>query len=151
MTTFQDILNKPASSIESPKPLPVGTYLWLVEGQPRFDKSSKKQTPFVEFTCRCLQPQGDVDTQALAELPSAIGSSKKMTFYLTEDAAFMLMNKDGNGFLNHLGISADQPLGQAISQAPGNQFLGTIRHRSNTNDQTGEVRIFAEIGQTAKV
>jgi hypothetical protein len=150
MSTFQDILNKPASSIEPPKLFPIGTYLWLVEGQPRFDKSKQKQTDFVEFTCRCLQPGPDVDAAAAAEA-NVTGKTRTMTFYLTEDAVFRLSNKDGTGFLNHLDVDTDKPLGQAISEAPGRQFWGTITHRSNTNPQTGEVRIFAEISSTAKV
>jgi hypothetical protein len=153
MSTFQDILNRPSSEIERPKPLPPGTYLFLVEGQPRFDKSSKKQTDFVEFTCRILQPGDDVDKAALAEVPggTAIGKQMKLTFYLTEDAIFRLVNKDGTGFLNHLGIDLGPPLGQLISEAPGRQFFGSVKHRSVTNDQTGEVSIFSEIGSTAKV
>lgn len=150
MSTFQDILNKPASEIEPPKLFPIGTYLWLIEGQPRFDKSKQKQTDFVEFNCRCLQPGPDVDPAA-ADEAKVIGKTRNLTFYITEDALFRLANKDGSGFLNHLGVDTNQSLSAAISEAPGRQFWGTISHRSNVNQQTGEVRIFAEINQTAKV
>jgi hypothetical protein len=151
--TFSSILDRPSSEIERPKPLPPGTYLFLVEGQPRFDKSTKKQTDFVEFTARILQPGNDVDPAAMAEVPggTAVGKTMKLTFYLTEDAVFRLINKDGTGFLNHLGIEVGPPLGQLISEAPGRQFWGTVKHRSVENQQTGEVSIFSEIGSTAKV
>lgn len=147
MANFTDILDRKSSEIERPKPLPVGTYLWLIDGQPKFDKSQKQQTPYVEFTCRCLQPMDDVDPQALADMGGHAGKTQRLTFYLTEDAMFRLTNKDGNGFLEHLGLTGDESVREKISMAPGRQFLGTVRHRSS---QDG-AQVFAEISSTAAV
>jgi hypothetical protein len=142
------------SEVEKPTPIPVGTYLFTVDGQPRFDKSTKKQTEFVEFTCRILQPGPDVDATALSEYQAKFGSptgkQMKLTFY--EGQEWRLVNKDGTGFLDHLGVAAASPsVSAAISQAPGQQFWGTVTHRPSTNQQTGEVNVYAEISQTAKV
>jgi hypothetical protein len=118
------------------------------------DKSTKKQTEFVEFTCRILQPGPDVDATALSEYQAKFGSptgkQMKLTFY--EGQEWRLVNKDGTGFLDHLGVAAASPsVSAAISQAPGQQFWGTVTHRPSTNQQTGEVNVYAEISQTAKV
>ena len=52
MANFEDILDKPATEIDRPKPLPIGEYVWTIQGLPRYDKSKEKQTPFYEFTCK---------------------------------------------------------------------------------------------------
>lgn len=46
MADFTSILNKPMAETERPKPLPVGTYLCMVQGQPEFGESNQKKTPF---------------------------------------------------------------------------------------------------------
>src|SRR5262245_54045316 len=99
MTTFGSILDKPSASVERPKPMPVGTYLWIVQGLPRYDKSSVKKTEFVEFTLRPLQASEDVDLEALDAVGGLDGKSTKATYYLTEDAVWRL--KD---FLDNCGV-----------------------------------------------
>lgn len=47
--SFSSILDRAPSEIEKPKPMPVGSYITLLVGQPRIDKSTKKQTEFREF------------------------------------------------------------------------------------------------------
>ena len=63
---FSNILDKPATDVERPRPLPVGTYLTVIQGLPRYDKSSKKQTDFVEFTHQIVSALDDVDPDELA-------------------------------------------------------------------------------------
>lgn len=138
---FSNILKGPVGSAERPKPVPVGTYVALVQGQPRFDKSQQKQTPFVEFQMKLLQPMGDVDTQALQEMGGLGERTQRLTFYLTEDALWRL-----DEFLKNLdleGIDREQ----AISQAPGRQCAVTIRHAAS---QDGTA-VFANIAGTAKL
>jgi ribosomal protein S10 len=135
---FQSILDKPAAEVKRPLPLPVGTYLWLIINQPRIDKSPKEQTQFVEYTFRCLQPMDDVDPQALGDYKArgseVAGKELKVTFWLTEAAAYRLVNDDNNGFLDILGLDkSGKSLSQLISEAPGNQVLGSITH-SNSKD-----------------
>lgn len=78
--TFGSILDRAPSEIEKPKPLPPGSYITVVVGQPRFDKSSKKQTPFVEFQHKILSASEDVDPDDLkAYLSMADGSTRKLT------------------------------------------------------------------------
>lgn len=151
MNTFTSILDRPSNSIEKPKPLPVGTYLFLTQGQYKQDKSTKKQTEYVEFSCKILQAGEDVDQEALdlALTNPNTGEKKalsevimKNTYYLTEASAWRLTQ-----FLDHLvgEDSADQSVRQRLSLTPGRQFLGSVVH-----EQQGE-SIFAKINGTAPV
>jgi hypothetical protein len=140
---FTSILDRPMSTAERPKPLPVGTYLCVVDGQPKFDQSKQKKTDFVEFTLKVLQPQDDVDAEAVAELKDGVqGKTLRATYYLTEDALWRLKE-----FLGHLGIEEGTGFRDAISQAPGNQVLASVRHRASQDGQA----VFAEIAATAAV
>src|ERR1700757_2078496 len=95
---FESVLDRTSSDIEAPKPIPVGTYHVMVQGQYREDKSTKKQTPFVEFTLKVIAPMEDVDDDALeAFLSRKSGGNKKLqdvtlkyTFYTTEEAVYRL-------------------------------------------------------------
>lgn len=149
---FSSVLDRPAESVEKPKPIPPGTYLFACKDQPRFDKSTKKGTEFVEFTCIPLQAGEDVDADALSEALTNKNTGEvkplaekviKNTFYLTEDALWRLTE-----FLEHLGLdSKGKSIGALISETPGCQFLGAVVHKMADDKKN----IFANIGQTSKV
>lgn len=145
-TSFSSILDKTVDSVDKPKPIPVGTYLGLVDGIPRFDKSTVRKTDFVEFNVKLLQAKEDVDQSALADvLGGKVLQDKSMrrTFYLTEDAVWRL-----DDFLfNHLdGIPLGTSRKQAISMAPGKQVLLSVRHNPSQDGTT----VYAEISSTAR-
>lgn len=150
--TFTSILDRPVASTEKPRPMPVGHYLCVVKGQPKQDVSSKKKTPYVEFTLQPLQAAEDVNPEDLAATltSKATGEVKPLsakefraTYYLTEDALWRL--KD---FLEHCGIEAGEgSYSQAIAGTPGCQVLVNIRHRPSEDGTS----IFAEVGGTAAV
>jgi hypothetical protein len=136
MPNFSSILDKQASDIERPKPLPIGTYSCQVKGLPRFDKSSKKQTEFVEFTLSPFGVLDDVDPEALEEMGGFNGKTIKATFYITEDAAWRL--KD---FLVACGIDAEgKSLNEMINEAPGQSVNVYLVHEPA---QDGSDAIFA--------
>lgn len=147
---FGSLLDKAPSEIERPKPGPEGSYLWVVQGLPRMDKSSKKQTEFVEFTIKCVAAGDDVDPDALdLFLTMPDGTKKplgdfvqKATFYLTESSLWRL--KD---FLKHCGIDLDETesLRQAIEETPNCQVVGYVKHESS---QDGE-SVFARVDKFA--
>lgn len=152
MPSFSAILDEPASTTERPKPLPVGTYECVVKGLPKFDKSSKKQTDYVEFTLIPMAPLDDVDQEALTEaLNRPDGSSRRLqdftiraTFYLTEDAKWRLKK-----FLEDLGLNVNEGLTytQLIQQAPNCSVLASLKHEAS---EDGEA-IFARLSKTAPV
>src|SRR5271154_2282159 len=146
-----DILDKPATQIDRPKPLPVGSYIWMVMGLPRHDKSKEKQTPYVEFAVKCLSALDDVDEEALTEWAEKSDGSmrelkdftQKLTFYTTPDSLYRLQE-----FLVHLGVAdEDKTTRQCLDDTPNAQFVGAIVH-SASKDGTS---IYANIGKTAPV
>lgn len=146
-----DILDRQASEIERPKPLPAGSYLCVVKGQPRHDKSAKKQTPFVEFTLGFLQAYDDVDenelktslTKADGETVALTDKTMKATFYLTEGSAFMLTD-----FLTACGLDtdADASVRQLLEETPGCQVTATVKHEASQDGTS----IYAKFGNFAK-
>ncbi len=142
--SFGSILDRAPSEIEKPKPAPVGSYMTTLVGQPRFDKSSKKQTEFVEFTHKFLSAGEDVDTD---ELEAFLGDRKiteitmKNTYYLTEASLWRLKE-----FLEHCGVDMDdvESLREGIEATPGKQ-VGLFLNHEASQDGTS---VFARVGKT---
>ncbi len=139
---FGALLDKPASDVERPKPLPQGSYHCIVKGLPRFDKSSKKFTEFVEFTLQPTAAGEDVDEEDLAAMGGIANKTIRATYYITEDALWRL--KD---FLSHCGIEEDGSLRNMIDQTPNCEVIAFIKHRASEDGQS----VFAELAKTAPV
>lgn len=141
---FAALLDKPSSEIERPKPLPVGTYVAVVQGMPRYDKSSKKQTDFVEFTLKLQAAGEDVDAEELAAVGGIADKTMKDTYYITEQALWRLKE-----FLTNCGLETDgdASLRELIEETPGKQVGISIRHEASQDGQS----IFARIGKTFAV
>lgn len=145
------ILDRRPSEIEKPKPIPQGTYYTVIVGMPRYDKSSKKQTDFVEFQHKIVQAGDDVDQDALAEALTNAASGEtrslqdivmKNTYYLTDSAAWRV--KD---FLHDCGFDIDDDslsLREMVEQTAGRQVGVFVKHRPSQDGQS----VFAEIDHT---
>ena len=140
---FASILDEEPTEIIRPEPLPVGTYTAVV-GMPRYDKSAKKKTDFVEFPLKLINAHDDVDDEALAQ---ALGDAKlsdreqRITFYLTEDAAYRL-----DEFHEHCGIDLSVAAKRrARNEAVVNQEVGIVIKHTASDDGT---RIYANIART---
>ena len=151
MANFSDILDKPATEIDRPKPLPTGEYVWTIQGLPRYDKSKEKQTPFYEFAVKPASALDSVNEEALKEwatksdgtMRALTDFTTKITFYITEDSLYRLQE-----FLGHCGIDGDgKTTRQCIDETPNCQFVGSIVH-TPSKDGTA---IYANIGKTAPV
>ncbi len=148
MASFQSILNAPATASTRPPPVPGGHYVMLIRGLPRQDKSSKKQTEFIEYNCAIIQPyvdsegSSDVDAEALAEFGVVQGKEMRLTFYMTEKSAYRHTEFLSNDLLLEIeGLSH----WEAAQHAPGNQFIAHVRQKPS-DDGKG---VFSEIGGTA--
>ena len=114
--SFSSILDRAPSEIEKPKPLPTGSYVTLLVGQPRIDKSTKKQTEYREFTHKILSAGEDVDED---DLKAYLGGKKltdvlmKNTYYITEGAVWRLKE-----FLEHCGIEEGESLREMVEETP---------------------------------
>lgn len=145
---YASLLDKPASLDDRPKTQPQGSYLCLVKGLPAHDKSSQKQTDFVEFTFQILQAGPDVDEEALtAWLTKADGSVTALTdktfknrFYITDGSIFML-----NDFLDHCGTDDTKIRRERIDETPNAEVVVFIRHEARKDGQG----IQAKVGKTA--
>jgi hypothetical protein len=146
---ISDILDKPSTSVDRPKPLPVGEYAWIVVGMPRHDKSKEKQTPFVEFRVRCISALESVDEEALNEWAAKSDGTMRalnefetrLTFYTTPDSLYRLQD-----FLDHLGVADDEKTTrQCLDDTPNCQFIGSITHSASRDGES----IYANIGKTA--
>ena len=142
--SFSSILDRAPSEIEKPKPLPTGSYVTLLVGQPRIDKSTKKQTEYREFTHKILSAGEDVDED---DLKAYLGGKKltdvlmKNTYYITEGAVWRLKE-----FLEHCGIDLDEvdSLAEGIEETPGKQVGIFINHEASQDGTS----VFARIGKT---
>lgn len=150
---FTSILDKPAESLEAPKPVPVGSYLAIISGPEAYSKVGANQTDLVKWPVKLIQPQADVDIAALNEaLALKDGTTKslsdiKLTYdaFLTEASAFMVRD-----FLANVLVidPAGKSLRQMISEAIGKQMIVTIVHGLTKGDNP---RVFASIKDAAKV
>lgn len=144
MTNFSNILDAPAAGFERPPPMPVGSYICLIQGQPERGKSDKKQTDFIRFNLQFVQPLDDVDPEALEDIGGYQGKNMPITFFVTDKSAYRLKE-----FLaDDLGLDLEgKTFWAAAQEAPGSQVLISIRHKP-TEDGKG---VYAEIASTAAV
>ena len=140
---FQSILGQSPTEVVRPPLLPIGTYLCTV-GEWESGASYKKKTPFVKFSLKPISPLEDVDEAAIAELGGLEGKRLSITFYVTEDAVFML-----DEFHQNCGVDmTDGGTRLARNDEVRNaQILATVTHRIDENDPD---RTFVEVKRTAK-
>lgn len=123
---FSKILQKQASAIEKPKPLPVGTYLFNNPQLPKFEGVGKKETPAANFNLILLQPGDDVDMEQLKEFGEYKGKAVRYTMWLSENAEFRTKEELVNVFNLEEG---DKNLGQLFNETVNKQVWGKIKHR----------------------
>lgn len=147
------ILDRQTGDAERPKPLPVGTYRAIVTGAPRFDKSTKKGTDYVEFTLKFLSAEDDVDqddlnsalTKKSGETVPLNSKTSRLTFYLTEDAVYRF-----DEFVKHCGLDIEEsPMSrrQAAAELQNSEVLIHLKH---TPSEDGEA-VYPNIDKTAAV
>lgn len=141
---FSSILDEAPTEVVVPPPLPIGSYIAVVQGLPRIDKSAKKGTEFTEFTLRPISANEDVDQEQLEAAGGFEGKTYKLTFYHTEDAIYRL-----DQFHEHCGIDLSNPLSRRRrSEEVVNAEVGIFITHSTSQDGT---RIYANISRTFPV
>jgi hypothetical protein len=142
MSNFQDLLDKKMDDIEKPKPLPVGSYICMVDGAPEITTIGQKQTDAIIFKMKVMQAGEDVNTDLLEEAGGVGNKTLRLTQFLTEDSLHRVKR-----FLNeHLEIDADLSVRAAIAEAPGRTCICVVKHRPSQDGQD----LYAEIASTAK-
>lgn len=140
---FQSILDEAPDEVVRPKPLPVGTYTFVV-GPPTYDKSAKKGTPLVSFMLRAIAAGEDVDDQDLEAMGGLEGKTIRHTFYITEDAVYRL-----DEFHEHCGLDLSDTVSRRTrnDEVVNTQVRGYVGHRQ-ADPQDPNSPIFAEIKRT---
>jgi hypothetical protein len=141
MANFSSILDMPSSEVKFPK-LPVGSYVGIVKGMPRYDKSTKKQTPFVEFQIQLTEAMDDVDPDELEAFGPFTEKTIPLTFYYETEGGFNRLKT----FLDNCGIEDYMNLRVGIEEAPGRTIVVEIKHEPSAAGQS----IHARIDGTAK-
>lgn len=139
---FSSILDEAPTEVNRPKPLPIGTYLCIVKGQPVYDKSSQKGTPYVEFTLAVIAAEDDVDEDELSEMGGFEGKTLRATYYTTDDAIYRL-----DEFHQHCGIDLNEPASRRSrnDDVVNAQVRVVVKHETSKD---GSV-VFAKIARTA--
>lgn len=129
-TDLSNLLSKKADEIEKPKPLPVGHYGWLV-GAYKAVTSAKKGTPGLEFEVTPFEAKDDVDQELLAEVKEPFKRARRLTFWLTEDSLYRLVD-----FLRILGIDTEgKEIVEILPDTQSTQFIAPIKHEMGDNGE----------------
>ena len=159
--TFTSILDQPSGEVDrSVKPLPIGSYIARVVGQPKIDLSSQKQTEFSEYTLQIIDlwvnprtQESDVSEDELEDyLTNSDGSKKRLQdvtirtqFYHTDAAKGRLLN-----FLDHLdGIRPGTPESKEVvksarermAEVDGKEVVIHIKHQPWLSGQGVSARV----------
>lgn len=138
---FSSILDEAPTEVNAPQPVPQGVYLCTIVGSPRYDKSTKKGTEYVEFTLRPISAEEDVDADALEAAGGLEGRTFRATFYLTEEAIYRL-----DEFHEHCGLDLSEPMSRRArnDEIVNGQVRAFIKH-STSSDGT---RMYAQFNRS---
>lgn len=136
MPNWEEILKTDVATVEPPKPLPTGTYVFAVN-KATFGESSKKKTPQVAFEVKVVDVKEDVDKAALAEFSkkqNLATESLELIYYFTDKSLHMLRK-----FVEACGvkIGGGKTFADCIPETTGAMFVGTIKH---TPMDSGNIR-----------
>jgi hypothetical protein len=139
------ILDAAPIGIERPPAMPAGLYVVQLVGQPLYDKSKKKQTEFVQFTCKFLQTADEnIDQEELAKVlgdRALTDITMKYTFYLTEPSKWRL-----DQFLTDIGfdLNGEHSRREMIEETPGKTVMVQVIHEPADDGKS----VFAKINGT---
>lgn len=149
---FLEQLKTPASAIERPPLIPVGTYTAMVKRLPTSDEIGDGKWDVLDFQLQLVAAQEDVD-QADLEAFGGLGPHAtlrhRFMFNKEDDAAFKRTLYNLKRFLiDHLKIQGtdDSSLSELIDQSINTSCLVAVKWRADKNDP--EVQ-YAEVQRTA--
>lgn len=137
---FSALLSKPAEAFEAPKPLPPGTYQFVIK-EFKFGESAKKKTPFVQYLLTPMQAESDVDQDQLHEYGSISARNFNVDYYLTEEALYRLSE-----FHEKLGHNTKLSLDELIPMAVNKIVRGVISHSLSQDGKTTYANISDILG-----
>lgn len=150
MVDFTKILATKVEDVKRPPLIPAGTYRARVSKPASFDEISNGRFKVIDFQMLLVEPQLDVDQDALAAYGGLNpGSQLRHRFMFgTEDGPDAKAREDRTLFnlkrflSEHLGVQGDS-LNELVANAQGNECLVTVAWRPDPNDaeiQYNEIR-----------
>lgn len=151
---FSQALDRKLEEVKRPPNLPVGHYVWQVAKHPEVDEFESSRTggtfERITFQITCVAASDDVDPYELAAYGNVQGAQNRKTFLFSnsedDKAAFERSMFNLKRFLGHCGVDESLSISEALAASVGQQFMGEVTHRPDSNDQ--EV-VYAEVGRTA--
>lgn len=139
MVDMSNLLGRVAGSVEPPKQLPPGDYIFRVlsVGPERISAAGNQM---IDFLCQAETPV-DVDHEQLDGVSFPV--KMRHTMVVTENSLYRL----SDFLIKHLGLPANEQLKDLITQTPGHIFRGTVIHQSGT--KPGDDKLYANIGVTS--
>lgn len=156
---FATMAQMKVEDLPEPKLLPMGSYVWSVDRVPEMKASKSGTSQMIEVRARCVGPvlDFDGDETALEEFGPPAGIIRIMRLiypiesYPDEDEK-QFENRQASAmkrivtfFRSHLGTEGSN-LNEMISASLNHQFVGTVTHRPDQNDELRD-----EIQTTAPV
>lgn len=141
--SFEEILSRPSEDAERPKPIPQGTYRFIIKEVPRRGVAPKTGNGFLEFTCYPTAAGDGVQKEALDEAGGLKDKRVRYTLWVTDAAEWRITK-----FLDDCGIpsrdSKNKKLGHfdRLDMVVNAEFEGHVKHRV-----VGDA-IYAEIDST---
>lgn len=142
-TDFSSLLSADITSVERPKPKPVGTYRLRVIKVPDPVESRDKGTPGMQFTFAYVEALADVDPDLLAEVDLTKGTLRD-TFWLTDDALYRFRE-----FLEKIGLDVEtKTFKEIIPETPNQEVYAYI---SQQPSRSGDGAVFNTIDKYLSV
>ena len=147
--SFTSVLDQLPDEIERPKPLPPGDYVVVIKDYIQ-DKSSLKETKYVEFQTYPTEAMENVDEEWLSDSLTRVGGEKKrlndvlirVRFYDTPEAGYRLKKF----LLDDVQLDNDgRSIGQLTDAAKGAQVIVHLKHRNVDGE------IFVDVKGTSPV
>lgn len=127
---FNAYLERSSDEVKRPKPLPTGTYTFMVKAR-EFGRSSRKGTAFAEFELIPQSHEADVDATQLQDV-KLHEKSVYATFYLTPDAEYRLLD-----FAKACGVQTQgRKLKEVIDSCINTYVKAMVKIRPNEQDPT---------------
>lgn len=139
---FNEISGRVADTIERPPLAPQGIYTMVVDKIPVVNDVKGKDGAVyksVEYQCYALRGGPEVDVEELQKFGDPKGIRVRLSFMYQiepEDANRIAQTqfREKTFLADHLGLPGDKSLKELRNQAAGQQFLGTLGYRADTNN-----------------
>lgn len=144
--SFAEMAQMNKEALPEVKMLPVGPYIWQVEGAAEVKKSASGMSELINFKCSLVSPDEDFpDPEALEDFGNPSGTKRTLMFTYPsspqqDDDEDSLARKQAAAIarlaeflFKTLGMDGDN-IQEALAVCNGYQFIGTIRHEADNRN-----------------